>query len=109
MPPSSSVSCAAAWATRSPIWSTLVLIGAAALLGYAAWQHHTALMAGAALLMAAATVGASGLTRLLPLGAFAAAFLGSVTLRRGEVVMRDGAVQAEPGTGRTPRGSGGAR
>ncbi len=66
---------------RSPIWSTLVLIGAAALLGYAAWQHHTALMAGAALLMAAATVGASGLTRLLPLGAFAAAFLTSLVLR----------------------------
>ncbi|GGR79279.1 HD-GYP domain-containing protein [Deinococcus sedimenti] len=65
---------------RSTIWSTLVLLGAAALLIYAAWQHHTALMAGAALAMAAATVGASGQIRLLPVLAFAVAFLISLLL-----------------------------
>ncbi|GGK93422.1 HD-GYP domain-containing protein [Deinococcus radiotolerans] len=61
--------------TRSTIWSPMVLTGAGALLLYAAWQHHVALMAGAALLMAAATVGAPGQTRLLPLISFALAFV----------------------------------
>ncbi|WP_308425339.1 MULTISPECIES: HD-GYP domain-containing protein [Deinococcus] len=65
---------------RSTMWSHLVLIGATALLLYATWQHHAALMIGAALLLAAATVGATGLRRLLPLTAFALAFVAALLL-----------------------------
>ncbi|MFC6659014.1 HD-GYP domain-containing protein [Deinococcus multiflagellatus] len=62
------------------LWTNLLLIGAAALLGYATVRDLHGLMIAAALLMAVLAAGRRGGARWVPLGAYALAFVTSLLL-----------------------------
>ncbi|GAA5440118.1 HD-GYP domain-containing protein [Deinococcus caeni] len=75
--------------SRPNPWSALLLLVAAALLGYAAYQGLQGLMAAGALLMAAVTMHRSGALRWSSLAAYSVAFVVSLTRPGSSVTLPD--------------------